>query len=492
MAPVALSGLHPSVGLEIHVRLLTPTKLFCRCANRVGAESNTLVCPVCMGLPGSLPVLSAAAVACAARVALAAGARVNRISAFDRKHYFYPDLPRNYQITQYAHPLATGGELEWGGVGFTLERMHLEEDAARLLAGPRAGTVAVDLNRAGTPLLEIVTEPACAPGAGVRTWLQGLRRLLRWLEVSDGNLEDGSLRCDANVGFMADRNRTHPWRGPWTELKNLNSPGMIGRAVDHEVERLTALAQEGSTPVHETRSWDEKAGRTRLLRYKEKTRDYRYLPEPDLPPVVLAPSQLEELAAALPELPAAREERFQGQYGISAEAAHTLCRDRVLADYFEDVAGRLAGLPNTEGATLAANWILTEVAGRWNLRPVRPEPFAVPPQKLADLLQLLAAGKLARPAAKQVFAAMLADPGTPPTVLAQRLGLDGVAGKAELETWCHQALAAAPGAAASWRQGKAAALDHLVGRVMALSGGRADPARAREVLQGLLQAEDSN
>ncbi len=231
MVADGLNGLRPAVGLEIHVRLRAPTKLFCGCRNDAHAEPNTLICPVCMGLPGSLPVLSADAVMLGARMALALGARVAPVSRFDRKHYFYPDLPRNYQITQKQAPLAVGGSLAVAGMTMPLERMHLEEDAGRLLAGPRPGTVAVDLNRAGAPLLEIVTRPVPAAGAGIRAWLRELRRLVRWLGIGDGSLEDGSLRCDANVGFVAPADRDDPAASAWSELKNLNSPGAVQRAV---------------------------------------------------------------------------------------------------------------------------------------------------------------------------------------------------------------------------------------------------------------------
>ncbi len=491
MAPAVLSQLIPSVGLEIHVRLQSSTKLFCACPNLPDAAANALTCPVCMGLPGSLPVLSEDAVRCGLQVVLAMGARVNRRSAFDRKHYFYPDLPRNYQITQYAHPLATGGRLVIGDVGFMIRRLHLEEDAARILAGPRVGTVAVDLNRAGTPLLEIVTEPAPVTGAQVRAWLQGLRRLLRYLEVSDGNLEKGSMRCDANVGFLTRQDGPHPWHGPWSELKNLNSPGMIGRAVDHEVERLTALADRGAVPVQETRGWDRKSGCTRLLRPKEETRDYRYLPEPDLPPVSVGQEQLARLADRLPELPEARRERLRRQYHLASEAAFTLCRHRVLADYFEAVAGRLAESEVAQGATLAANWILTEVAGRWDTNDLRPGPFPVPPAAMADLLRLLASGMIGRPAAKQVLAALLADPGSTPEEVVQRLNLSGIDDRDQLDIWCREALTQAPEAVDSWLAGKAEALEFLRGRVMALSAGRADPVRVRETLLDLLRPDCS-
>ncbi len=492
MAPAVMSRLIPSVGLEIHVRLQTSTKLFCACPNQAHAVCNSLICPVCMGLPGSLPVLSEDAVRCGLQVALALGARVNRRSAFDRKHYFYPDLPRNYQITQYAHPLAEGGRLAIGGVEFRIRRLHLEEDAARILAGPRAGTVAVDLNRAGAPLLEIVTEPARVTGAQARTWLQGLRRLLRYLEVSDGSLEDGSMRCDANVGFVTASGRNHRWRGPWSELKNLNSPGMISRAVDHEIGRLGSLVAQGTAPVRETRSWDRGAGRTRLLRSKEETRDYLYLPEPDLPSVSVTQEQLARLAAKLPELPEARQERLRGQHHLATDAVFTLCRHRVLADYFEATVGALAAQGVARGARPAANWILTEVAGRWDTSALRPEPFPVPPASLADLLQLLADGKISRPTAKQVFAALLADPSATPLDVAGTMGLDEVADEDQLVVWCRQVLDQSAAAVASWRSGKAGALEHLLGRVMALSGGRADPVRVREMLLGLLRPDDSS
>jgi aspartyl-tRNA(Asn)/glutamyl-tRNA(Gln) amidotransferase subunit B len=469
-----------TIGLEIHVRLRTATKLFCPCANEADAPPNTRICPVCMGLPGALPVLADRAVDLAVRAALGLGAQVARRSVFARKHYFYPDLPRNYQITQHSRPLARGGGFAAGGVAVRIRRLHLEEDAGRS-RHRRGGPTAVDLNRAGTPLVEIVTEPDLRSGETARAWLKELRRRLVFLGVTDGRMQDGSLRCDANVGF-ADV-------GVLTELKNLNSFRAVARAVDHEAARLRRLAAGTAALVRTTRAWDEGAGRTHLLRTKETVPDYRYLEEPDLPALLVAGRRLERLAAALPPGPGQREQELRAR-GVAAAAAAELCREPWLAAYATDVLDRLqAGAGPAAAArlaALAASWIRTEV-----LRDV-PDPEAAPPAvapgPLAGLLGLLAAGDITRPVAKAIHARLQAgDPRSPRRIVAEER-LEPLADPVAIRQLCRTALAAHPAEAAALRAGRVRLREFFVGQVLQLSGGRARPEVVGRELAAVLAA----
>ncbi len=345
----------PVIGLEVHIQLRTSTKMFCRCPNRFGAAPNTLICPVCLGYPGTLPVLNRRAVELAARLALALGADVRPRSAFARKSYFYPDLPKGYQITQHDEPLATGGTLPLADPrrSVRLRRLHLEEDAGRLLDGPDAGSVRIDFNRCGVPLVEVVTEPDLAGPEDAREALTSLHRLLLYTGVADANLEEGGLRCDANVSLPAADGTA----GPRVEIKNLNSFRHLGRALAAEIERQRAVHAAGGAVTAQTRGWDDAAGGTVPLRDKEATADYRYLPEPDLPPLEVTADRLAELAAALPELPWARRDRLVAEHGLSRAAADALCARRELADYYDAVLAAAGGPPPGE----CARWILRDV-----------------------------------------------------------------------------------------------------------------------------------
>ncbi|MGE5126268.1 MAG: Asp-tRNA(Asn)/Glu-tRNA(Gln) amidotransferase subunit GatB [Betaproteobacteria bacterium] len=480
----ARTGYEPVIGLEVHAQLLTRTKLFCGCANRFGAAPNTLVCPVCLGLPGALPVPSRHAVTLALRAALALGCRVNELSVFERKNYFYPDLPKGYQISQYQQPLAVDGALEVSGAdgsrrAIRVQRVHMEEDAGKLLHEGFAWSrekSGVDLNRAGVPLIEIVSAPDLRSPDEAHEYLSALRAVLLYAEVSDCNMEEGSLRCDANVSL---RPRGRPALGTRTEIKNLNSFRHVARALEHEIARQTAVLESGGLVEQETRLWNAERGETAAMRSKEEAHDYRYFPEPDLPPLVVDEEWLAEVRGTLPELPAARRQRFLAQYRIPAYDAGVLTQERPVADYFE-AAAAASGNPKA-----ASNWVMTEVLRKLkeDARPLAGCP--VSPAALAGLVRLVDAGTISGKIAKDVFEKMWAT-GEDASGIVEREGLTQVSDSAALAAIVTEVVAASPGEAASYRSGKAAALGWFVGQVMRRTGGRANPRLVNELLHKAL------
>ena len=473
----ASSSYEPVIGLEIHVQLATRTKMFCADRAEYGGEPNTRVCPVCLGLPGALPVVNGVAVELAIRAALGLGCTVHETSVFARKNYFYPDLPKGYQITQYDRPLATDGALAVGtgpdAARVRIQRVHLEEDTGRSMHDRFPDRTAIDLNRAGVPLIEIVTRPDLAGPAAARAFLTGLKRRLEYLAVSDCDMEKGSLRVDANVSV---RPRGSGALGTKTEIKNLNSFANVERALAFEADRQAEVLAGGGRVVHETRLWDADAGVTRVMRSKEEARDYRYFPEPDLPPLVVAPEVVARVEAGLPELPEARARRLRDEHGLPDYDAGVLTATRELADYYEAVAAAAGD------AKAASNWVMGPVLAWLNERQAAPGRFPVPPAALAGLIGLAADGTLSSSAARTVFDRM-AETGRPAAEIVEAEGLAQVRDEGRLEAWVREALAAHPEEAAKLRDGATQLVGFFVGAVMKASGGAADPRRTRDLLE---------
>ncbi|MCL6554185.1 MAG: Asp-tRNA(Asn)/Glu-tRNA(Gln) amidotransferase subunit GatB [Firmicutes bacterium] len=469
------------IGLEIHVQLLTASKMFCGCAVSFGAPPNTLTCPVCLGLPGALPVINRAAVELGLRAALALGCQVSPRSRFHRKNYFYPDLPKNYQISQYQYadhpPLATDGRLEIateGGLRLVrIRRVHLEEDTGRLVHpdDPARGSL-IDYNRAGVPLMEIVTEPDLRSPAEARDFLVALRRLLQFARISTGRMEEGTLRCDANVSLR----RPGGVRGTRTEVKNMNSLRAVERALAFEVARQRAVLERGGEVVQETRHWDERREVTFASRTKEEAQDYRYFPEPDLVPIVVDEAWLAAVRASLPELPAARRARFMAAYGLSPYDADLLTATPATADLFEQTVARYPA-PKT-----VANWLLGEVAAYLNEHGLELEQVPLSAERLAALLRLIDQGRLSGRMAKEVLVEMLAHDRDPAAIVEAR-GLAQISDDATLREVIDRVLAEHPGPVADVRAGKDKALTFLMGQVMRATQGRANP----EVVHRLLR-----
>jgi aspartyl-tRNA(Asn)/glutamyl-tRNA(Gln) amidotransferase subunit B len=475
----------PVIGLEVHCQLLTRTKLFCPCRNEFGGEPNSKVCPVCLGLPGSLPVLSRHAVTLAIRAALATECGVEPRSVFARKNYFYPDLPKGYQISQYDQPLATNGHIEIpSGESFRrirLQRIHMEEDAGKLLhdgfswSAEKSG---VDFNRSGVPLIEIVTHPDLRTSQEAYDYLTALKAVLLYASVSDCNMEEGSLRCDANVSV---RKRGTEVLGTRAEIKNLNSFRNVARAIDHEVARQVAVIECGGEVVQETRLWNADKAETASMRSKEEAQDYRYFPEPDLPPLVVSPAWVEEVRASLPELPAARRRRFAREYGLSDYDAGVLTLAREVADYYETVA-RASG--NNKASS---NWVTNEVLGKLKADDQTLASCKVSPQHLAALIKLIDAGTISGKIAKDVFLKMWSS-GQEPSVIVEGEGLVQLSDEGALEAAVAEVLAASPEQVATYRSGKASTFGWFVGQVMKKTGGKANPGVVNALLKKALDA----
>ena len=482
-----MSAYEAVIGLEIHAQLLTKSKIFCGCSTAFGAAPNTHLCPVCLGLPGALPVLNRTAVDGAIRASLALGCEIHETSIFARKNYFYPDLPKGYQISQYERPLATGGRIKansdyWApDYDIRITRIHMEEDAGKLVHEGFADSARrsyVDLNRAGTPLIEIVTEPDFRSGKDAAAFFAYLRELLVTLGVNDGNMEEGSLRCDANVSV---RPRGSDRLGTKAEIKNLNSFRFLEEAIEAEAERQTEVLASGGRVIQETRLWDTSAGRTVSMRSKEEAHDYRYFPEPDLPPLLVDAARIEAVSTSMPELPAARRRRLATEHGLASRDILQLMGGK--GEYFDQMVNTFKA-PAKPAANLVMG-ILSSKMNELKTDDVSVVSRRVPPQQSARLLQLVEEGKISNSIAKDVWEKVFQTGGTTDAIIAAE-GLTQIDDESQLTTLVADVLSSHPDAVAKYRSGNASTFGFLVGQVMKAAGGKANPKRVNELLKRAL------
>jgi len=476
-------GFEPVIGLEVHAQLLTESKIFCACQASYGAPPNSMTCPVCLGLPGSLPVLNKKAVEYAVRMILAVGGEVRRNSSFARKNYFYPDLPKGYQISQYSQPVGRGGKIEYNmpdgrKKACRINRVHLEEDAGKSLH-PESGEAytRLDFNRCGVPLIEIVTEPDIRSPEESYTYLVKLKQILQYLEICSGDMEKGHLRCDANVSV---REKGKKKLGTRTEVKNLNSFKGVEKALDFEIKRQVKILKKGGEVEQATLLWDENRQVARLMRTKEESEDYRYFPEPDLPELVIENEWIEEIRKSLPEMPEARANRFIEQYKIRQYDAELLTDNRPLADYFEKV------MECFDNGQTAANWTLTEILGLLKDSHGDINTFKVSPGMTADLLNRVKNRVISGRTAKAVFREMTVSGQTAAEII-DRQGLKQITDEKKLRAEIEKVLKDNPGQLEQYRTGKAALLDYFVGQVMHRTGGRAEPETVNRLLKKILE-----
>jgi len=468
------------IGLEIHAQLSTRSKIFCGCSTTFGASPNTLTCPVCLGMPGVLPVLNRDVVEFSLRMALAAHCEIAPYGQFARKNYFYPDLPKGYQISQYELPLARNGWIEIesgkGPKRIRIHRIHMEEDAGKLIHDDNKPVSYVDFNRTGVPLIEIVSEPDLRSSEDAVSYLKSIREILRFLEICDGNMEEGSLRCDANISlrpFGAEE------LGVKTELKNMNSFRNVQRALDFEIRRQRALLERGEPIVQETRLWDANRSITLSMRGKEEAHDYRYFPDPDLVPVVVDEAWIELVRASLPELPDTKRERFMGEYGLPSHDARVLTSSKALSVYFESV---VAAFPQPK---IVSNWMMSELLRELKRDEREIEECPVPPENLADLLQLIEKGIVSGKIAKTVFLEMYST-GRKAGAVVEEKGLVQVKDEGAIEAIVAEVLAENPSEVEQYRAGKEKLFGFFVGQVMRKSKGKANPKLVNDILRGKL------
>lgn len=469
------------IGLEVHAQLLTKSKMFCSCANTFGQDINTQVCPVCTGQPGSLPVINQAAIELGIRAGLALGCQIHGESVFARKNYFYPDLPKGYQISQFEKPYCTGGKVEvvlksGETKHFGLTRIHFEEDAGKSIHSGH-GTQ-VNLNRAGVPLIEIVSEPEMRNSHEAGQYLRSLHSVLKFADICDGNMDEGSFRCDANISVR-------PWGqkefGTKVELKNINSFRFVEKAIDYEISRQIDCIERGEKIIQETRGWNSARGVTESMRAKEQAHDYRYFPEPDLPPLQIQETWIEKVASEMPELPSAKRGRFKAQYALSEYDAGVLTASKELAKYYEDAVAR------TGNAKTTANWVANELLGRLNAVGKEIDRSPVSVEHLASLVQSIDSGKISGKIAKTVFEEMFTTSKDPQAIISEQ-GLVQISDPAALEAVIRKTIEANPSQYAGYKAGKDKLLGFFVGQVMKETKGQANPALLNELVKKILDA----
>ncbi|MBK7992066.1 MAG: Asp-tRNA(Asn)/Glu-tRNA(Gln) amidotransferase subunit GatB [Blastocatellia bacterium] len=482
------------IGLEIHAQLLTQTKIFCGCSAQFGSEANADTCPVCLGMPGALPVFNKKVLEMAAKAATALNLQINNKSIFARKNYFYPDLPKGYQISQYDEPFSKNGwveiltsprddqgrPIEWKKKRFNITRLHLEEDAGKSLHEGMLESDTksyVNLNRSGVPLAEIVSEPDFRSSWEAYDYVQYLRKTLIYVGVCDGNMEEGSLRCDANVSV---RPVGQEKLGTKTEIKNLNSFRFLQKALDYEIARQIKVLKEGGRISQETRLWNEREGRTYVMRSKEEAHDYRYFPEPDLAPIVVSSQYLAEIAKELPELPEPRRERLQQEYKLSLEESIILTQSRQMADYYEEV------VKNSSNAKMSANWVLSELLGELKNANLEITACPIKPADLGELVNLIIDNTISGKMAKEVFEKMFQS-GKSPKVLVEELGLIQITDTTEIQNIAAKVIDENPKQLEQYCKGKQSLIGFFVGQVMKLTAGKANPQMVNEILKNLLE-----
>jgi aspartyl-tRNA(Asn)/glutamyl-tRNA(Gln) amidotransferase subunit B len=470
----------PVIGLEVHAQLLTDAKIFCACSTKFGAEPNSHTCPICMGMPGVLPVLNKKVVEYTMKMALATSCRIRETCNFARKNYFYPDLPKGYQISQYAHPLSEHGyvdiEINGGKKRIGITRIHMEEDAGKLLHDEYNPSSYVDLNRTGVPLIEIVSEPDMRSAEEAAAYLRRLHEILVYLEICDGNMEEGSFRCDANVSIRPKGEETF---GTRAELKNMNSFRNVQRALEYEIKRQQYVIEGGQEVIQETRLWDDSQGVTHSMRGKEEAHDYRYFPDPDLVPIVIGDTWIKEVEKSLPELPLEKRERFVRDYQIPVYDAGVLTSSRALADYFEEVA-RLSGKPK-----VASNWVMGDILRFLNEEKRDIKDCPVLPGSLSELISLIEEGAISGKMAKDVIEDMYKT-GKGPKEIIEEKGLVQITDEEALKKVIEEVLSANPVQIEQYRGGKEKVFGFFVGQVMKVTKGKANPALVNELLKKML------
>ncbi len=470
----------PVIGLEVHVQMSTKTKCFCSCRVEFGAEPNSNVCPVCLGMPGSLPVLNRKALEYAIKASLALNCKVHNLSVFARKNYFYPDLPKGYQISQYDKPLATDGYIDIKVNGkverIRIHRLHMEEDAGKTIH--EGGYSYVDLNRAGTPLMEIVSEPDIRSAVGARLYLEKLRNIMRYIGVSDADMEKGQLRCDVNISLRPKGEETF---GTKVEIKNINSFRFVQKAIEYEIERQTKILKKGGEIVQETRLFDEKTGKTFTMRTKEEAHDYRYFPDPDLIPVRITSDFIQQIKDSLPELPDDKEKRYVKELGLTEYDAEVLVADRDRAEFFELSVKHYPKNPKS-----IANWIINELLGKLNEAGIEISESPVKPEHIAQIVELIDSGAISTKIAKEVFEETF-ETGKEPKQVVEEKGLKQVSDEGEIRKIVEKILSEHPAEVEKYKSGNTKLIGFFVGQVMKATKGKANPKVVNKILSELLK-----